>query len=599
MDAWSHFITKSQYGVLINRFFLKLSSEIAQVTADPNKKDGILIVNTKKGYWMYKVFADKETNAGKGFDVRSDRYVKQLADYSALQDKLIYLVDDTLNYGNALFGMYELLSKRVDAVNICPIVFAISDRVDIEQMKAESSGVELEFWSKLKYFVRMSEGDMGLFCVQETKLLNQVGVPYVIGMPYLKEENAPEMNFQVNFSREQFEKLRQGSENWIFHSNERWLRDEQLLQGFIIQMQDKQLLSGSQAEVMDWVIAGTYVEEDEKIKAVLVPFAVVGSLDKSYLLKLYRALFEDIDTMFSAEAEWIGCYQECVYALSLIVSERFAGYLEQEMGICLSYDYSILLDHFNESFINKAELLSHNMKNDLASVSDKIIKISDRRLERLNQDNTIRKSYTEKVAYDIVLNAVLKKRNAFLINRRLDSRKCTERDSVVEITKIRKLLDDEFSYSTENEMRYAFSQPVVTNLQTSICGTRLYISRDGEKIEKGLRYGEISDLVLPFFDLGFYWAVLLLAEKKKETGVMQAYDRFAFGLRKKYENWGIIGKDITEDEFDDNEKYYKEVLENNLQLYNKYFLLQPYLQGRLSEDQNRVMRGIEDFVQNL
>lgn len=605
MDAWSHFANETQYGVLVKKFFLKLSSEIAEVTADPNKKDGVLILNTKKGYWMYKEFENKElTAADSRFDVRSDRYIKQLADFSVLQDKLIYLVDDTLSNGNALLDTYELLAKRIDAENICPLVFAISDKVDIEKRKLDSEGVALSFWNKLKFFVKMSEGDMGLFCVHETKLLHQVGVPYVIGLPYFKEEslteeNEQKMKFQVNFTKEQFEKIQQESENWKFHFNTRTVCEKQLLQGFIIQMLDEQLLVESQAEILDLTIVGTYTIEDEEIKVVFVPFAVVGSLDKNYLLKLYKTLFGDTKVTFSEDAEWFGCYQECVYALSAIVGECFIEHLEQLTGIRLSYDYNILKDHFNESFKEKAEVFTNQIKNDLTSVREKLMKISDYEFVRLNQESNDKDVYSDQSAYDLVLNEVLKKRSDFLIKSRLHKGRCAERDSVLEINKMRKLLDDKFLFPSKAEKRFALSYPTISNLQASICSTRLMISRDGSKIEKGLRYGEISDLVLPFFDLGFYWAVLLLVEKMKSDDVLKVYDWFAFGLKKKFVEWGVMGKEITEYNFENNKRYYKTVLENDLQLKNKYFYLQPYFQGKLNEEQNRLMSMIEDFVQYL
>ena len=605
MDAWSHFANETQYGVLVKEFFLKLSSEIAEVTADSNKKDGVLILNTKKGYWMYKVFENKELTAPSSrFDVRSDRYIKQLADFAVLQDKLIYLVDDTLSNGNALLGTYELLAKRIDIKNICPIVFAISDKVDIEKKKLDSKGVALSFWNKLKYFVKMSEGDMGLFCVHETKLLHQVGVPYVIGLPYLKEEglteeNEQEMKFQVNFTKEQFEKIQQESENWKFHFNTRMVDKELLLHGFIIQMLDEQLLVESREEILDLTVAGTYTIEDEEIKVVFVPFAIVGSLDKNYLLNLYRTLFEDTNVTFSQDAEWIGCYQECVYTLSTIVGECFIEHLEQITGIRLAYDYNILKDHFNESFKEKAEVFTNRIKNDLTLVKEKLMKINDYEFVRLNQESSDKETYSDQSAYDLVLNEVLKKRSDFLVKSHLHKGRCVEWDSVLEINKMRKLLDEKFLFSSKAERRFALSYPTISNLQASICSTRLIISRDGSKIEKGLRYGEISDLVLPFFDLGFYWAVLLLVEKIKDNDILIVYDQFAFGLKKKFVEWGVMGKKITEDDFENNKRYYKIVLENDLQLKNKYFYLQPYLQGNLNVEQNGLMSMIEDFVQDL
>ena len=116
MRDWNQFAL-TRHGSQLSRFFHKLNAEIAEVTENPDKSDGVLLLNTKKGYWLYKVFDREETVHS--LDVYSDCYAQKLIDYTLLKDKLIYLVDDTLIHGNGLLDTYKLLEANIaDIQNI-------------------------------------------------------------------------------------------------------------------------------------------------------------------------------------------------------------------------------------------------------------------------------------------------------------------------------------------------------------------------------------------------------------------------------------------------------------------------------------------------
>ena len=61
---WKRFI-QTREGALVRRFFIKLTKDIAQDDGDKTaqgelkngepKKEKVLLLNTKKGYWLYKI----------------------------------------------------------------------------------------------------------------------------------------------------------------------------------------------------------------------------------------------------------------------------------------------------------------------------------------------------------------------------------------------------------------------------------------------------------------------------------------------------------------------------------------------------------------
>lgn len=154
MNNWQKFV-KEQYGNMIYEFFKKVNYEIADVRADSEKKGAILLLNTKKGYWMYKVFEREEKQEVKRIEVCSDRYVKKIENFSRLKGKLIYLLDDTLSHGYSLLETYKLLANNIEEKYICPVVFALEDTVDLEKEKGCAEDKEAaNFWTKLKFLYK-------------------------------------------------------------------------------------------------------------------------------------------------------------------------------------------------------------------------------------------------------------------------------------------------------------------------------------------------------------------------------------------------------------------------------------------------------------
>lgn len=616
MKTWAKF-KETKYGVLMLQFFMKLYMEIAEVTANPKKQDGILILNTRKGYWIYKIFQREENLSDEKFEVCSDRYVKKIMNFARLKGKLIYLVDDTLVNGYSLLETYELLTEVIEKKYICPIVFALCDIVDLEKKRAESCGIEKEFWEKLKYFVRLSQDEIGDLCIEETKILHGERIPFIIDLPFLRpaEVQDEEMRFQITLTEKQFELLQTDTELWKFHFND-YIDEagEKILQGFIIQMRDKRLLDAARDFAFDFVIEGTYAQEEHgKINVVFVPFAIVDSMEMEFLERLWKAMFagdaqaeEEREKEYSLKNErfrkmsmGVRMHRECVYALSMMVARKFMVHFKELTELEMGYNYKILENHFPQRFIEIARKLEKELEKNPDLLTERIAQIPGKgRSEevRLLWGNG-KQPYTEAAAYDLIDSELLEKRISFLAKKKEGIERVTDAEAALEIGQINRILDVNYVYKSHEERRYALTRIVVTMLRISTCSNKLILSEDGKKLNRGFRYGENSDLFLPFFDIYFYWAVILYWEKYEEKQkAISRYDSFADALKNEYKRLKLMGKDITEEAFERNRKYYKNVLNNGLQIYNKTCYLEPYMSRKMSGTEIFYMEKMEEFV---
>lgn len=616
MQTWKRFI-QTQYGNFVKEFFKKLNHEIsgANVQSDnANNKNAVLILNTKKGYWLYKLFEREEHGLIDPIEVYSDRYMKKNTNFSFLENKLIYLVDDTLAHGYNLLETYKQLADFLDTKYICPLVFALRDTVDIEKMKTAEGldEVEAQFWRDLKFFIKMSEGEMGEFCAQETKLLHDEGIPYVIDLPYLKMESKQqsEMDFEVVMSQEQFKLLQEGNKLWKFDFNSCIIYQQEFLRGFTIQMRDDDLLNATDHYILNYVIEGTYrINEQGDVCIVFVPFAIGKSISVENLKQLWHALIGNEAASEEAlvpENLLKRYYRECIYVLSIVVAEKFSKYLESLTDIKLVYDYHILEDHFSAKFIEFAKQLESTYKAAPDAFYEKLLqKLNGNRIKNRewSEDDSIKtpmaiKKSSEAEAYEIVATQVLEQSKQYQLRTKDKTSIMRAQDAAVKFEDIQTSLVQIFMPLSKQEQREILSKIIVTLVHTSIAGGRLYLSKN--TVHKAFRYGENSDLALPFFNLEFYWAVILLMEKKnrRKDLVLEIYDSFVKDLQRKFSESGLFEKDFTEKRFNKNRDYYKDVLQNDLPLYNKVFFLESFLQGELPSEADS-MKEIETFVKNI
>lgn len=619
MNNWGQFI-KTTCGAKLKCFLVKLNNEIWDVNNNPSKKNAVLLLNTRKGYWIYKVF-EKNTEDVHDIELYSDRYVRKIVNVSKLKDKFIYLVDDSLSQGESLLETYRLLNELgIDQKMIFPVVYALSFDIDIaekvENARRAGQSSEVYFWEKLNYFIRMSDTEIGDLCMKQTEVLQKEGIPFVIDLPFFYDVRTDDfaMDFKIQMTKGQIEKLKNGDDRWQFHENSYVFNEKEMFPSFIIQMKDTNLIQITSQFAVDFVIEGIYVEREQNdIQVILIPFAILRSMDKDYLCELWENLFFDCkNPEYLVETDELtddsvsqnilrGRYRECVYFLSMYVGECFRNYMKSAIGIELEYNYHIMEDHYPEEFIKIVHKLNEKMRYDSEIVYKRLKTISEKRntvKENYGQLCLIkgeREPYNASKAYKMLVQELRNKKNRYLQWRKEPDGMIM--DPVLSIEEIKSLMRYSFSFQSLEQEQYALTCSIVTMLNLSICSNKIIICKDGV-IKRGFRYGENSDLLLPFLHLYYFWAVVLLITKVGMEEASRCYDDFASAFRKWMLKDDTLKDEISQDIFEDNRQYFAEALKNESSIYNKSSLLEPYYHYELTETRMECMNKIEEFVVN-
>lgn len=604
--SWKEY-KSSFYGSVFHKFCDKLTREIRTVPERYPGKTGVLVLNTKKGYWMYKIYErEAYSSSGAGIQVLSDRRLKKELDAVLFADKFVYLVDDTLNQGLSLQESYNVLARMMDRKYICPLVFAINDSVDREEKKrGAATELEKSFWSGLKYYIKMSSSDMGEFCVSETLLIHNEGIPYLTELPYLKLADAKKMRYEVLFEDQQFKKLLDNQEDWIFRSYEYGI-SRYSMKCFMIQYVNEKFLKYTEDFVTNMIVEGTYVCSENKYKMVFVPCIKLKDLEKEELIKLYSIFIGKREELYKdpslkkdefSEGKLVEMYTELEFAMSIYLGNAFRKFIKKCVNVELVYDYDILPDFFPDFFKEQVKNLVKKNEEGWIPFGDLTFNVRCYNQPVYSLEENLLK-FSEEDALDMVSEKIIQQKHLFLRRRRVNKYEDILK-AIITKDDIDNIVCRKFDYHDKNEQNYARALCTCIPLQLSL-GSEINYVFAGRQIKAGLRYGENSDLIMPFFNVYFYWAILIGKERIGVNSLLRIYDQYTDNLRHIFIKKGLFVKDdLTDRRFERNKEYYKEVLMDKLPLEDKLFSIYDYYKGKFSTYENDVMEYIDKSSKNI
>lgn len=613
MSKWKLFM-QSDEGIEMKLFFEKLRRKIMNINSKEKGK-AVLVINTRKGYWIYKLYEKYFWNDNDEVKVFSDRYIKKLTDFSEFEGKHIFVMDDTMTSGITLMETFRSLYENLDKNTVIqPIIFAIKENLEPDE-KAQNTSDESEsaFWNNLQYWNKSSSRDIGALCVSETMLLHDEGIPYVIDLPFLKdkEKEAEKTEFRVTLTKEQFEQFRKGTNEWNYYQNDFSIMDKLCFHGYICRLRDKKLDFVAERFALDYLIEGTYKEtENGEIKIIFVPFVLASSYACRDIEALWEALLkvegnrgqrEDNVPDNLKQNYMIRKYRECVFALSFMVAERFIQYINNAFRIQLTFDMDIVKEHFSEEFLKKIQKMAVNNE-----LYDNFLRFSmNYQKEDILWDTSVgirevhkKKPYKKKLGYQWVEEQLLARKELFQNGSKSNDRDW-QKKGVLLIEEVDAELENHFTFSSLEEKQIARSKIIVQMLTVSTCSNKLFLSSNGRCLHRGFRYGENSDLLLSSFDLYFYWAVVVLRELEKSERLSQSYIYMTLRLKRLYKELKIFDEKFTEDDFEKNANYYKNVINFPDRIENKQFFLHEFFQGRLSKQMVIIMGKVENVVREI
>lgn len=290
----------------------------------------ILMPITRKGYWLFRMIYDRKEELDTNhicdkFEIRSDRYMTKVLDWSYLKGRYVLMFDDTLESGRIMFEYYALLRKW--GVNVMPLAYQYLMK-DIEEVDAEHNFrtsrweyfVELtkdmkqlesfneelcrlqfkqylkDFNSSFKWFPEkhfLTENDRAIFNINEIKMFEDELIPLIIDLPIIVDNSYRTYNRYVTMPVETWESMlfREGAE-WKFIKNIKEETKGVKINGSFLYAPESVSNRIIKGTIVDCIVKCKYRVVQDMIEVVFVPFAVMKSISYQELCDIFCVLFE-------------------------------------------------------------------------------------------------------------------------------------------------------------------------------------------------------------------------------------------------------------------------------------------------------------------
>lgn len=590
----------------IHLYLKKLVSKIS----DSEEKKIILLLITRKGYWLFKTILDKddelrqlvdELEAAGKLQICSDRYVmKEFRDKESEDDEPsilsgheVWIFDDTVNNGNTLF-YYYCKAKKLKAKDIhimvyaAPADFFMHRKVELQDseyqkkkleqyeriFKAPNNSEEVhlsfeeelnKFYANFSSYVVLPRESIAALSIEECLRFQENVNPMVMDLPVftLRKDSEDE----VFLSDEEFIKLKKKTARWEYVENRYGGLREQLVCDFF-QLNNDFLYAQYGNLFFNFIVKCKYHKMKEGIKIKFIPFAIIKSATIENVWNCYCKLFniDNKDMVLELESDHNKCravFRAIIYVLSNYIAKLFAEKVNEDLGAQLVTDSKNMKDHFGDSF-----------------------------LELLKKFEEDRRSYEEKISackcgtpppVGIILQ---KKRNIpateqnvllYIYNRVLES-KSKQGDRVGKIVRIERLekeLELAFTFNTEQQKRLYMTKALILSLEISAIGNEIVVDNNSDMIYRGFRAGENSEVLMPPGLRWVYPYVFAFYYFRDEDFFRSEYEKFVVWLRGLFYEKGYIGSLIDTDTFEFYEVYFGRIDKEHLheRIVSKSYIL--------------------------
>lgn len=543
-----------------------------------NIKWDIFVLINRKGYWDYKIFYPNGVQSiGLNQFVISDRYLEKSRRQELeelLKDKVVIIYDDALSNGSNLF-YYFLLCKCAGAKQVIPVVYALNSNFPTEKsyklMRREAGAVRnKDFWLKnsvdrlvkefvnsLEYKVLLTNNDINRMSTWQTELFQKHVCPLVMDLPIINHIRGSSEK-KISISVEQFERLCQNkSANWRFVENE--------MKGLKLPIKasyfryTNTLLEQSYRNLFhDFVVKCKYLKCGNSVHVVFTPFAIVKSVTFKTVYDCFKLFYTGTpyadevlkgisqDSMVYRELEEDGnlgkaLYRAVIFRISDFIGRKFQQYVREVLGLEVEYDWAIMKDNFDESFIE-------TQKEWYQSFEEKAF---ERVLSQIQEVERIQPITIKGVKIAEKVKPTQELVNCFIRNRIIEKKKDIDASLYVRIYTIETMeseLDEYFEFEDMEEKREMLTNTCLLFLETNSFGNFILVSSEDHIVFRGFRYGENSEILL-HDDLWFFYAYLTAFYNVVSGTIMSKYDSFMQWLEDFLVKRGYMGVWISEDGF--------------------------------------------------
>ena len=491
-----------------------------------------VIFMCRKAYWLYRTLRCYSQEWDKKYGklvILSNRLIMKEPD--ELLNKgyhAVYVFDDTVNTGRSLYQIYKILKAMKPEFEVRLVVACAPESKEtlkeklIVQEKGENPRQIEEFFKALSigYYVNIDE--IGWISSQEIYMYQRELIPYVIELPFMKEETDTKIvqwtdknPYVINLRKEIFRSLCISGTQWDYVDNSYFWPDR-LENGRIDRVihcgffhyhniyVDKSL--GDYAPEL--IVKCRYEETEEgKIQAVFTPFAVMDSISMEEAWKMFSCFYMNThyfkkkkevydflqrsnnnteEYRQSREQLGVAVFRANVFFFSLYVYRVFERMVSRVINCSLVLDDEYMKESFSEDFIKYVDKVSKWEPEDFLNKIRRLEPIS--KISVKNQFRNIRYEYIKNDAEGMLAQVRLE-----ILRRKREK----SENIFIPIEEIKdyvfdKTLDKDLK--TRNQILLSI---ILQMTDQSVIGNSLKVD-EKNRIYRGYRYGENSDVVLPF-----------------------------------------------------------------------------------------------------
>lgn len=629
------YIVSDKSGFFLSETAIKSSYEafFTDILNEQREQWDVFVLINRKGYWDYKiVFPDGYEGRQGSQKIVSDRYLEKLSRRELrklLQGKNVIIYDDSLTNGSNLF-YYFLLCKNAEAKIIVPIVYALNisfpskrseqlmireaGRIRNEEFRNEGKikGLIDEFTETLKFRLLLNTSETDIMSRWQTALFQKYVSPLVMDLPIINHLSG-EQGKRIILSVKQFERLKKNTgSSWQYVENIAGGLERPITASYF-RYEDSLLESKFSNLFHDFIIKCKYekFEENENyIQVVFTPFAITRSITFQNALNFFRLLFDGTsyaekifeglsDTDFIREKMekddniCNALFRAVIYRMSSYVGQKFLQYVKAELGIDLDYDWKIMEENVDDTFIKTQkdwcwsfdEKLFQNRLLQYHDDGRKIVPIAEK-----DAPNAEKEKATQERINNYIRKRVIEKKQDIKIS-------LTERIYTFETIEYE--LTHHFSFENEKERKTMITNVCLIFLETNSFGNYILVNGKEHVMFRGFRYGENSEILL-HDNLWFFYVYLQAFYNNISGKITDSYHSFMQWLESYFRERGYMGIWITEDGFRFLRDYFGSIeSEEKLveEIVRRRYLIESNTNGVEESVQARFIRDAASIIQ--
>ena len=557
---WENFTNEDYYKEL-HDFFSNIFKKNEQ--GERAQEWETVIFVSRKAYALFLLFEEKRLIDTGNYKVYSDRYIMKSLDSSMFKSQVICLVDDTITTGRHLADIYELIQKKAKPKKIIPYIFMQDTNFEINEqinLLMQFNNIDYHCWLK------KSANDILKFCCQEMLIIHQENIPYAIELPLLCEKDD---RLYIEVSEKEFQELKKGNEMWKYISCNQsgyMLND---IYNAVMVMRNNRLAKIQHNFIFDLVVRMQITECSEGYHIIVLPFAILKSINYDELDKIFTLLYTDTEYLRCVNeykelekkngCDWkqsiaIAQYRAIVYCFSKYIGINFKKFLTTILDREIVFSNRYQDFNFDSCFLESTDkILSEDFKEFLLKALSlpevSVIETETKSFSSYLQNfGRLSCDYRTMYLYILALIDDTRRGNIIFADKNIQSEQSRR---FVSIEELENLILLSFPESDDETVHYVLTQCIYAMLEQSKISNEVCYDKKNKIVYRGFKYGETSEALLDIAGKIFYAAVSQYYDKSRLDGKYKVnYDKFLQALKRFLSDKQLYGNVLTRDEFE-------------------------------------------------